>query len=294
MKKIYTCFLLTALLCVFAGFGPAAAEDSRIKVEKDILYYGAAKYEDPLQMLDVYHVEGKTNLPVMVFIHGGGWQKGSKEAVANVARALAEKNIVTVVINYRLSPSHDHPDQVMDAARAFAWTYNNIKDYGGDPGRIFVGGHSAGAHLAALLVLDPSYLKKFNVPDGTIYGSVLVSGVYWLAFGSRPWSVPRESPLMKMIEPTFGNTVESLVEASPMAFKRPDVSPMLIMVGGNEKGLLPVQAGEFYRAMLKEGAPVQYFTVPGRNHQTMVSGIGRKDDPCTKKIVEFILFRSYD
>ena len=91
---------------------------------------------------------------------------------------FAKLGIGVVIPSYRLMPKNPHPAQIEDAAAAFAWVYKNIAQYGGDPKRIYLVGHSAGGHLAALLALDQNYLKKFDIPQGAIHGVAAMSGVY--------------------------------------------------------------------------------------------------------------------
>ena len=107
-------------------------------------------------------------LPVVIFIHGGGWKRGDRawwfDCYGNIGRSFAANNFIAVVPSYRLAPKFKHPYQPQDLARSIGWVYKNIHTFGGDRNTIFLTGHSAGAHLAALLALDRSYLQAENVP----------------------------------------------------------------------------------------------------------------------------------
>jgi hypothetical protein len=129
-------------------------------------------------VLDIYAPEdpaGKS-LPVMFWIHGGGWQAGDKSDVALKPKALAERGFVFVSTNYRLLPEVKIDDLIGDVARSLGWVHRNIARYGGDPTRIFVGGHSAGAQLAALICIDDRYLKKEGMSFDVLKGCVPVDG----------------------------------------------------------------------------------------------------------------------
>jgi acetyl esterase/lipase len=162
-----------ALIGLLAIVGTAPAETKgtagtcrEVISHKDILYFEVQGDPEPSRhRLDVYQPQGKSSCPVVFFLHGGAWIAGGKDDVFGIygygaiGRCLAERGLVVVMANYRLSPRVRHPEHIKDAAQAFAWTCKNIARYGGDPHQIFVVGHSAGGHLAALLTTDESYLK---------------------------------------------------------------------------------------------------------------------------------------
>ena len=114
----------------------------------------------------------------MVFIHGGSWRTGDRSMYPLLGNRFAKPGIGVAIPSYRLMPNNPHPAQIEDAAAAFAWVYRNIAQYGGDTKRIYLAGHSAGGHLAALLALDGEYLKKHDVPARAIQGVASMSGVY--------------------------------------------------------------------------------------------------------------------
>jgi acetyl esterase/lipase len=163
---------------------PAARQPDRYAVRQALdLAYEPGK--DP-QKLDVFSPEGLKDRPVVFLVHGGAWMIGDKDFFGlyrNVGKALARHGVVTVMVNYRLSPAVRHPAHVEHLARAFAWTRRHIKEYGGNPDRIVLVGHSAGGHLVALLATDDRYLKArgLHLDDAdraAIRGVVGVSGVY--------------------------------------------------------------------------------------------------------------------
>ena len=160
--------LLVAFL--FTATTAYAAEP---QVHRDLAY---AEPKNERQTLDVYApAEGK-NHPVVVWIHGGGWQAGDKTEVQEKPQAFVDKGFVFVSINYRLLPDGDDQEMAGDVAKAIRWVHDHAREYGGDPDTIFVMGHSAGAQLAALVCTDDRYLKAEGLPLSIIKGCVPVDG----------------------------------------------------------------------------------------------------------------------
>src|SRR3954471_17625163 len=146
MKHIL-CFFLAAAACVSTAHAQS--------VKRDIAY--ATAHER--QVLDVYAPAGAKNVPVVFWIHGGGWQAGNKSMVGVKPKAFTEAGFVFVSISYRLLPTVDMTALTSDVATALGWVHKNIATYGGDPARLFVMGHSAGAQLAALMCTDEKYVN---------------------------------------------------------------------------------------------------------------------------------------
>ena len=136
-------------------------------------------YADPAherQVLDICAPDDAKDLPVVFWIHGGGWQTGDKTSVQLKPRVFAERDFVFVSTNYRLLPHVEMGVLIRDVAKSLGWVHKNIAGHGGDPRRIFVMGHSAGAQLAALLCIDDRYLKAEGVPFDVLKGCVPVDG----------------------------------------------------------------------------------------------------------------------
>jgi len=129
-------------------------------------------------VLDIYTPEkqARNSLPVVFWIHGGGWQTGDKGDVALKPKVLTERGVILVSTNYRLLPEVTMDELVGDVASSLGWVHRNIAKYGGDPGQIIVGGHSAGAQLAALICIDDKYLKKEGVSFEVLKGCIPVDG----------------------------------------------------------------------------------------------------------------------
>src|SRR5438309_9172949 len=143
---------LSLLLVAFALLSEVRAQD----VKRDIPYADPA---DARQVLDVYAPHDARNLPVVFWIHGGGWQTGDKTSVQIKPQFFTDRGFVFVSTNYRLLPSVDMATIVRDIAKSIRWVHEHIAEHGGDPTRLFIMGHSAGAQLAALICTDDRYLK---------------------------------------------------------------------------------------------------------------------------------------
>src|SRR5437764_5699044 len=158
-----------AMVAVLASAAAAPAQT----VKRDIPYAGV---QDDKRTLDVYAPAGAKDLPVVFWIHGGGWQAGDKSDVTLKPQAFMDKGFVFVSTNYRLLPEVDMGTLIRDVAISFGWVEKHIAEYGGDPKRVLVGGHSAGAQLAAILCTDDRYLKAEGASFDSLIGSVPVDG----------------------------------------------------------------------------------------------------------------------
>lgn len=170
---------------------PAAMDSGTSKIGDGIAYA-----DGPRHKLDVYGPEQRGGAaPVVFFIYGGGWSRGERADYQFVGRALASRGFVTVIADYRLVPEVRFPDFLSDSANALRWVQDNIASYGGDPNRVFLAGHSAGAYNAVMLALDPSYRQEYGVTM-PILAVAALSGPYDFypfeygevkdAFGSAP------------------------------------------------------------------------------------------------------------
>ncbi|ODT67159.1 MAG: alpha/beta hydrolase [Pelagibacterium sp. SCN 63-23] len=138
---------------------PAAMDSGTSKVGDGVAYA-----DGPRHKLDVYAPEQRgAAAPVVMFIYGGGWSRGNRGEYEFVGRALASRGFVTVIADYRLVPEVRYPAFIEDSARALRWVQDNIANYGGDPNRVFLSGHSAGAYNAVMLALDPSFRQEYGV-----------------------------------------------------------------------------------------------------------------------------------
>jgi acetyl esterase/lipase len=174
--------------------------------------------EAPRQTLDVYRPASSTKSPVIVFFYGGSWQTGDKETYLFVATALAQRGYVVVVPDYRVYPQVRYPAFLEDGARAVRWAKDNAARFGGDPGRLFIMGHSAGAYIAAMLVLDDRWLQGVGLtPDHDVKGLIGISGPYDLL------------PLHGTLATIFGGS--NVPDTQPISHVTPGAPPAFLATG---------------------------------------------------------------
>src|SRR5262249_10978023 len=165
------------------------------------------------QTLDVYHAPKGKNQPVVVWIHGGAWRAGDKANVQKKPQAFVDKGYVFVSINYRFVPDVTVKEMTGDVAKAIRWVHDHATEYGGDPKSIFVMGHSAGAHLAALVCTDDRYLRAEGLPLSIIRGCVPVDvSVYDVPKRLKEGGDSAPADLLEV----FGKTEASRRELSPV------------------------------------------------------------------------------
>jgi len=230
-----------------------------VEAKKDIAYLerdDLAKHK-----LDLYLPAGKQNFPVLLFIHGGSWRSGDRAQYPALANRFAKTGIGVVVPSYRLMPGSPHPAQVEDATAALEWTIQHIAEYGGDPKRIYVAGHSAGGHLAAYVGLIPKFWPNLK-------GVLPLSGVYDVR------SIPG-----------FNDDKEN---ASPITHVRPGAPPFLVEYAENDYPSLPAQAREFDAALRKAGVSSELVYVPAKNHINEIVDVWHDDDPIAQAVLRFI------
>ncbi|MDW6021549.1 alpha/beta hydrolase [Mesorhizobium sp. BAC0120] len=210
------------------------------------------------QKLDIYKpAGGAANKDVVVFFYGGSWKLGRKEEVSFVANALTQRGYVVVVPDYRLVPEVTYPAFVEDSAKAIAWTYRNIANYGGNRQRIFVAGHSAGAYNAMMVALGPEFLGNEGLSPSIMHGVIGISGPYDFL------------PFKYMAEHrAFDSAAPDLASTQPI--KRVAASrgtpPVLLLAGASETLVPPKNPRELAAELHKAGKPVKVILYPGARH----------------------------
>lgn len=224
--------------------------------DRDISY-GAL----PRQKLDVYRpTSGAGPSDVIIFFHGGSWQSGQKEDYRFVAQALASRGFVAVIPNYRLYPQVAFPTFVQDAAAAVRWVYDNVARFGGDPERIFLMGHSAGAHIAVILTLDGEYLEAVGLSRSAIRATAGLSGPYDF--------VPSASDRGVFSMPLDEKTPDPRIE--PISFVDGRAPPMLLVQGCKDETVDPANASRLADRIRVAGGEVRTIFYPSRAHVDVV------------------------
>ena len=258
---------------------PSGEISSGVEARQNIAYTEGKDEDTQKHGLDLYIPSGKTNAPVFFFIHGGAWRSGDRSQYPAVGNRFAREGILTVIPSYRLAPEHPHPAQIEDVAAAFDWVVRHVAAFGGDTSRIFVGGHSAGGHLAALLSLDENALKPFNLSPKRICGTIALSGVYNLTLDQGQGSV-------------FGTDPEIRKGASPLFHVNGDRPPFLVTYCQWDYWSLPTQAKEFHTALAESSVPAQLVFIPNENHISEMVHVPNDNDPTAGAILDFIAIHS--
>jgi acetyl esterase/lipase len=226
------------------------------------LHYGA----DPRQSLDIYKPDttilkpewqDMSGLPVVIFIYGGSWQRGDKEGYGFVGRSLAQAGYITVVIDYRLAPKNIYPDYVNDSVDAISWVYQHIAQYGGDPNKIFVMGHSAGAFNAVAAVADQRFWRHSQVPTTAIKGVIGLAGPY--SYDFRQYDSKIAFPVDLKPE-----------DVMPDSHVRADAPPHYLLTGENDTLVGIKNFMKMKRGLEAKNIPLETAVIPKVNHYTMI------------------------
>lgn len=282
MSRLFV-LIFVVLLCGFAPLSESYAQEPKTFEMESILnvaYYSGPGADPVRHRLDIYLPKGHKDFPVVFFIHGGAWIEGDKNQFGvyrALAKALTRHGIGVISTNYRLSPFVKHPEHIQDVARAFAWTYRNIGKHGGKPTELFVSGHSAGGHLAALLGTDESYLKAEGLSLDMIRGVMPISGVYII-------------PDDNIFDIAFANNRTARQKASPISHARRDAPPFLIVYATREFPFCGKECAEAFCASLKgQGARAQTFELSRRNHLTIILNAISDRDPVFQAMLSFVV-----
>ncbi|HVJ87411.1 MAG TPA: alpha/beta hydrolase [Caulifigura sp.] len=280
--------LLTACAVAVLVATGAAAE---MKVTRDVPY---STEKQERHVLDIYAPVGASKLPVVFWIHGGGWQTGDKSDVQVKPQTFVDRGFVFVSTNYRLLPNVDMETILRDVAKSVAWVQGNIAQYGGDPNRKFIMGHSAGAQLAALICTDNRYLKNEGITLSTIKGCVPVDGdTYDIPAIIETAEARRRvhgQPQAKFgHREKFGNDPAKHVDFSAVTHvaSGKGIPPFLILYVADHPDNA-AQAQRFVSGLKGANIPATAFAAKETNHRRINAELGTPDDPATKELFAFV------
>jgi acetyl esterase/lipase len=236
------------------------------------------------QTLDVWRPSGGalSGLPVLIFYYGGGWVKGDRAAYAFAARAYAKAGFVVVVPDYRKVPSVRFPAFLEDGAEAVRWVRDHVSEYRGDPRRIALAGHSAGAHTAVLLALDPRWLRGAGVAPGVAKAAVGLSGPYdFYPFTGRAIDAMGQWPRP--------------METQPIAFARADAPPLMLVTGTKDTTVRPKNARNLAAKLKAVGATVVEREYDGLGHEDVAMALSKPFRGKAPVLADSVAFlRRYD
>jgi acetyl esterase/lipase len=265
---IFRCAWLIGLGCLLSSsVTPAADVAAKLEygTENNIAYYDAAamaradQYQKDQGKLDVYYPKGAKGFATVVWFHGGGLTGGSR-----YFPNLKDQGIALVAASYRLAPKVQPPAYIEDAAAAVAWTLKNIARYGGDPNKVFVAGHSAGAYLATMVAMDPKWLAAHELSNKSLAGVVAVSGQMTTHFTVKQQRGDTGPQLRPLID-----------EYAPLYHAANEFPPICMIVGGRDIEFKSrVEENELMAVTLRNlgHKNVEFYEMAGLDHGTVEPG----------------------
>jgi acetyl esterase/lipase len=258
MPRVRPVLMLTWLLSACSGTGMlnAVAPSRGIAVSEGVPYADGERHK-----LDIYR-PAADGAPVVVFLYGGGWRAGDRGMYRFAGAALADRGFLVAIPDYRVFPEAAFPGFVEDAAAAVAWTKAHAAEYGGDPRRVFLMGHSAGAHIAAMLTLDKSFLARVGLdPDRDVAGTVGLAGPYDF--------LPLNDP---NLDPIFAPAGD-LALTQPITFARTGAPPMLLLTGDADRVVYPRNAMHLAARVTALGGRAEVRQYSGVGHSSIVGAL---------------------
>jgi acetyl esterase/lipase len=262
MRRTILC-VATLLLCGCSGLYYRA-----INLGVDEERIGTATFDERRGLsLDIHTPAspGSGGAPVVVFLHGGSWRHGDREGYRFVGDRLAANGALVLVPDYRKAPDHAFPDFMHDAASAVAWARDNAERFGGDPERIFLMGHSAGAHIVALLAADGRYLEAESIDPASLAGVIGLAGPYDF--------LPLTDPDLREV---FGQEVQ-WPASQPVNFIDGDEPAFLLLHGDSDRTVLARNSSRLAARLDAAGGEARYVVVEGAGHIGLLLSL--RDDP---------------
>lgn len=276
-------FAALALAALLAGCSATTllnvlAPTGDLDIRRDVAYG-----ELPRQKLDVYRARESTGArPVVVFFYGGSWDSGERANYLFVAEALASRGFVAVVPDYRVYPEVTFPGFLEDAAQAVAWAQRNAREIGGDPSRVFLMGHSAGAHIAAMLALDPQFLGRQGLAPSKLAGFIGLAGPY-------DFLPLRNETLKKIFAPQ-----DTIARTQPINFVSAASPPALLVTGETDSAVSPGNTQRLAARLREKGVAVTELRYKDYNHYTIIGVLAaplRGGEPLLDEIERFVRAR---
>ena len=267
--------LLTGCQAALFGSLNASTGKTDVVVQRDVVFDPAHRLA-----LDVYRLPGTEHAPVVIFFYGGSWKSGKRQWYRWVGEALAQRGLVVVIPDYRLWPKVRLDGFMQDAAQAVAWTHAHAGDYGGNSAQLFLMGHSAGAHIGALLATDAHWLNAVGMQPRDLSGFIGLAGPY-------DFLPLKDSDFIDM----FGSTHDAQLRSQPVHYVNGDEPPMLLLQGTTDKIVWPRNAQSLAAAMEHENEPVELKMYPDIGHMAILFAMSRpfrSKAPVLDDAVDFI------
>lgn len=274
--KFVFLFLLAGMQNLTAG---------EIEIKRDISY-SPDNTTGSENLLDVYYPKDiSTTKDVLVFIHGGSWNSGKKDTYWWLGRNMARKNVVTIIINYSLSPAASYEKMAGDCAKALKWVSANVGSYGGDRNRIFAMGHSAGGHLAALIHSDPRYFRKESISD-PIHG-IILNDAFGLDMFEYLTMAEQDANTASFLR-TFSSDREVWKVASPLSYIKNFQAPLLVFVGEKTYPAIRIQSERLRKSLADSNHKIELRIIPKKKHIPMIAQMIFRGNELYDYILDFM------
>ncbi|MCA8998511.1 MAG: alpha/beta hydrolase [Planctomycetaceae bacterium] len=276
-------FSFSALTVAVLLLTLAQADAAEIQVKRNVPY---TQPNDSQRRLDIYSTEPAEDRPIMVWIHGGGWKRGDKAAVQDKPKAFLEHGFLFVSINYRFVPEVTVAEMTADVARAIRWVHDHASEFGGNADEVFLGGHSAGAHLAALVCTDESYLQAEGLTLAQVKGCVPVDTAMYDIPTRIEASGPRQADYYREL---FGQEIATQRKLSPITHVAPDkgIPPFLILHVADRVDST-TQSQALAKALKQAGVAAKVVPAKGKTHGTINRDLGTPVDESTIALFQFL------
>lgn len=290
-RVVATASLVAFLAAIFSVVTDQKALANVPQTPTATVSYVSNSKPDQLQCLDIYSERNAKRWPVVVMIHGGAWRSGDKSQPQNgrdKARFFLENGFVFVSVNYRLAPEVSHPSQIKDVAAALAWVSKNISKYGGNPAKMVVMGHSAGAHLACLAVTNQKHLAQAGFNIANLRGCILLDApTFNVVRKNRQSTFSFDS---EVVDGTiFGVNDDDRKDASPaLHISENSYIPPMLAFSTRQYLSSKYQAKHFVRDLNADKHDAEYIFITQKNHVTLNNEIGAKNDWISAKILAFL------
>lgn len=278
--KLFYSFLSAGLLLL--SFPVTIFSQSKVIRQKNIPYIPTTDNTyQKRNRLDVYYPKGMSDsTEVLLFIHGGAWRLGNKRMYKFFGKRLAERGKVAVLLNYRLKKGISYRGMAEDCSKGVLWVKEHIHTYHGDPKRIFISGHSAGGHLAALISMDSSFFKPGSSP---IQGVILID-----AFGLDMFTFLKTSAYKKIFLPVFTGDSSNWKQASPIYHLHQQSPPVQLFLGKKTLRQIKEDNERFSKVYRSTGRPFEVIEVKGKGHIRMMFQFRKRKNPFYNNIMKFL------
>lgn len=275
----------TRIIVFLILIGTTSCAFKGVRRNKNITYMASDPSRSiPAQTLNIFSPGKTVDKNVLIFIHGGSWRSGDKKLYSFFGSRMARKGVVAVIINYPLNPVGNYNDMAYASAMSVKWVYDNIERFGGDPEKIFVSGHSAGGHLAALISVRDQYMDSAGMKS-PVKGAILIDAAGLDMYG---YLIEEKKPEGHSYLKTFTPNPSEWKKASPLYYLHEGMPRFLIYRGEKTYPSILKANEKFVKALPKYVSKVKYKVLKRKRHVPMITQFFRTWNPTYDEILEFM------